>query len=183
VAGAVNITGGAAVGTNQAGSTLTISAPTGTGTGTNSQVIIEADASGGTTGAAAHTSIPRLVLNGTAALTSGSAATLVTLTLASNSWAGGTIDYTIEVNDSTPHIQTLTGIVAYAATNVGGTKAGTTSVLGTEAKQLSSGTLTTTWAVTSGGLVQLTATTSLTPVIMRVTFNVNSMSQQAITVA
>jgi hypothetical protein len=179
----LNITGGAAVGTNQNGTNIIITAPTSTGTGTPSQIQLLADASGGTTGTAAATSVPRLVLNGTAALTSASAVTIVTPTIASGSMVGGVIHYTVEATDGTDY-QCTSGIMAYAITNKAGTISGTATIIGTEVSNHTVGTLVDTFAVTAAGLIQITSTSvGITPSRYRVTFSVISNSQQAIVVA
>lgn len=184
VGGTIGIGAGSGVGTNQnAAGTFTLYSAQSTGTGTLGNFRFYADAAGGTSGTTPNSQVLRLALNGSnQALVSGSAATIVTPTIPSGSMAGGQIVYTIECTNGTDY-QCVSGIVAYSITNKSATISGSTSVLGTEATHTTSGTLTDTWAVTAAGLVQVTATTSLTATKFRITFTVFSNSQQNITFA
>lgn len=118
----------------------------------------------------------RLILNPTAkALTSGSAVSLFNVARASGSWAGGSIRYTIEVTDGTDY-QSLAGFVTYAFVDKAGTGTFTITELSTtQAKAVSSGTLTVAWTFVTGtgvGTVKVAPTTSLTATTLQVFYTV-----------
>lgn len=181
IGGGVFITGGTGSGTNTNSQDMLITNTVGTGTGVTGHIQLRCDAQGGTSGSTAHTSVPRLVLNGFTSLTSGIGANLMTVTLPTNGTAAGTLFYAIDCTNGTEY-QSVSGVVAYAFTSKAGTIAGSTSVIGTEAKNLTSGTLNTAWAGNAGGGVQVTATSSISPTLLRITYNVFSGSQQNISV-
>lgn len=104
-------------------------------------------------------------------LTSTTPAILFTIWAKTNSFVGGTIEYTIFCQDAALESQALSGIVTYAAVNTNGvwTTPVLTEVAGNQAKCVTSGTLTTSWsgaAASTGGTtnvsMSVTATTSLT---------------------
>lgn len=178
ISGNLLIGGGNGRGTNKNAGTVKFQSSQGTGTGHLGTIEFD----GGSlqpSGSNNHIYVPRMIMNGcVTTLVSGAASTIATLTLASNTTAGGLIFYSVEDNDGTT-FENSTGVVAYSAVNTAGTITGTTSILGVEAI---SGTLTNSWSVTSGGLVQLTSTSLLTPTTFRVTYTIMSNSQQSISI-
>ncbi|MES2875442.1 MAG: hypothetical protein V4708_17090 [Bacteroidota bacterium] len=184
VSGNINITGGNSADNDKAASNITITNGRGTGTGTVGKITFLADASGTASGSTQHTSVNRFILNGSVALTSGAAATVATIALATNSSSGGMVTYVVECNDGTL-FQSASGSVQFSAINLATVKSGNTSVIGTEAQTLSPGTtLTNTWAVTSGGLLQITSTNvGITPSFYQITYEISCLSaQQNITI-
>lgn len=116
------------------------------------------------------------------ALTDGSATNILNVTLASNTAAGGMLTYTIEVFDGTD-LQVETGQVVWSGIN----KAGAFTVTATEVnsqQNTSSGTLTTTWAISSANpaVISVNADTSLTASAgyPRITFNVDNNARQTV---
>lgn len=168
-------------GTDKSGTTTNIYCAVGTGTGAVGKVKIFGDSVGSASGSAYHTDVSRLLINGSVALTTTVAATIATLTLASNSSSGGCITYLVECTDGTD-FQSASGIVSFSAINKAGTKSGSTAPQD-ESQTRSTGTLTNVFSVTSGGLVQITSTTSLTPTFYRITYEISCLSaKQTITV-
>lgn len=180
--GGLTIGNGNASGTNQSGNGgFTINSGRGTGSGHVGQIFIVGDAIG-TTGSTLHSQANRLIINGSVALTSTVASTIATMTLASGSSSGGTVTYLIECTDGTNY-QAESGVVSFSAINKAGTKSGNASVIGAEALTVSAGTLTSIFSVTSGGLLQVTSTTSLTSTIFQITYEISCLSaKQTITI-
>ncbi len=173
VGGAVTIVARASSGTDQAAAALTVTGGTGTGAGHVGQLFFEADTKAIASSSTSHTTVNRLILNGSVALTSASAKTIATLTLASGSTSGGVINYLIECNDGT-HYQVAAGVCPFSATNISGTKSGNTSP-STESQTISSGTLSNIFSISSGGLLQVTSTTSLTATSYQITYEISCL--------
>ena len=177
--------GGATSGaTNRAGGALLLEPGLGTGTGTPAQIRVLAPAQGTAAGVGNQTLVNRVIVNGTAALTSAVATTVATATAAAGQMAGGHVLYTVEATDGTDQL-VASGEVAFSLVNKAGVYTGVTSVLGTEAQAKSDGTdtLTNVWAFAAGGgLLQITPTlVGMTATTFRITYTVVSNSQQAIT--
>lgn len=183
ISGGQAANGGGGSATNVNASTITITNSKGLGTGQVGKIFLQADASGTASGSTLHTSVNRLIINGSVTgLTSGSASTIATATLSSGSMSGGYIAYSVESTDGTNY-QCTSGTVAFAITNKAGTISGTATVVGSEVSNSTSGTLTDTFSVTSGGLIQITpVVTVITPTTLRITYTLFSHSQQSITV-
>ena len=170
--------------TDTAGGSLTIHPGTGTGTGGSGDMIVQA-AEAGSTGSTANTQQDRVRIVAKAkSVTNNSATSILAFTLASGSNAGGNIDYCVESTNGTD-FQTVCGIVAVACTNKAGTFANNASILGTEARITSTGTMTTAFdfAATSCTL-RLTANSSLTSITAgypRIRYTVMNNGTQAIT--
>lgn len=146
--------------TNGAGTDFIYGAGGGTGTGRGGAIKLRTApsvASGTTQG----TLTDRYLVQAKGlALTSGTPATLSTLSLASGSNGGGVIHATILCTDGTD-FQAFTQTVEFAMVNKAGTF--TTNISAdTGSKAVSAGTLTTSWTVTAAGAIQVSATTSLT---------------------
>lgn len=132
-----------------------------------------------------NAAIDRLVLGATKVLTNNSATTVVNVTAASNTVAAGVIDYTVEVFDGT-ELQVEVGSVSYMITNKGGAFSGnTTSKFGNQ-QNLTSGTLTVTWAISGAnpGALSVNANSSLTPSTgyPRVTYALKNTGNQGVSV-
>lgn len=180
---ALTINGTGGVGTDIVASAVTIASGKGTGASTPTQVLIKAPAQGTGAGTTAQTLVNRVVVNGTKALTSAVAATVVTVTAAAGQMAGGHLIYTVEATDGTDHIA-ASGQVAFALVNKATTFTGVTSIIGTEAQAKSDGTdtIANTWAFAAGGgSLQITSTVvGLTATTFRITYTIVSNSQQAV---
>lgn len=118
----------------------------------------------------------RAIFNGTAkTIVDGSATSLFDITCPAGAMIGGVFVFTIEASDGTDH-QALSGIVSYAAVNKVGTHTCTITQLSTtEAKAVSTGTLTLTWTHVTGAnktTVKLQPTGSLTETTYRITYTV-----------
>lgn len=177
--------GGATSGaTSKVGGNLILQPGIGTSAGVPSVVTVQAPAqgTGGTT--TDQTLVNRIIINGTKALTSGVAVTIATCTIASGSMSGGHIVYTIEATDGVDYIA-CSGQVAFAAVNKATVFTTTTSILGTEAIAKSNvvDTIANTWAfAAASGNLQVTSTLgTLVATTFRITYEIISNSQQAIT--
>ncbi len=184
--GNITINFGTASGTDINGPTLSIGGAVSnglsTGAGHVSQIFLKADTCAIASSSTTRATVNRLILNGSVALTSASASTIATMTLASGSSSGGTINYLIECTDGTDY-QSVSGVVAFSGINKAATKSGACSVQGAEAITASTGTLTDIWTVTSAGLVQVTPTTSLTATFFQITYTIFChSSKQTITI-
>lgn len=182
--GAINIVGGSAPNggttTNVNSSNTTITNPKGSGAGQVGKINFLADASGTASGNVLHTSVNRLVLNGSVVgMTSAAASAIATVTTASNSMAGGSITYTAESSDGTD-FQAVSGRVDFSVVNKAGVLT-TNIATALEATAVSAGTFTLAFSFSSGNL-QVTPVTSLTATTLRITYMLVSNSQQAITV-
>lgn len=177
-----NVVGGT---TNTAGVTWTHQASLGTSQGAPGRHSFTAGAMIAASGTTQQTAVSRLELGATKVLTNNSATTLVNVTNASNTAAAGVIDYQVEVFDGTD-VQTEVGSVSYMITNKGGAFSGNTVTKFGNAQNATSGTLTVTWAISAAnpGVLSVNANSSLTPSTgyPRITYNVRSLSQQAIAV-
>ncbi len=117
------------------------------------------------------------VLDGTwysKTITDSAATSLVDIGFANSTIAGGNLHYLVEASDGTD-FQAISGMVTYAAVDKAGTKTLTiTDLSTTNAKAVSSGTLTLAWTFVTGtlkGTIKLQPTGSLTETTpYRVTF-------------
>lgn len=170
---------------NTAGATWTHQASLGTSQGAPGRHSFTNGAMIAASGTTQQTAVSRLELGATKVLTNNSATTLVNVTNASNTAAAGVIDYQVEVFDGTD-VQTEVGSVSYMVTNKGGAFSGNTVTKFGNAQNATSGTLTVTWAISAAnpGVLSVNANSSLTPSTgyPRITYNVRSLSQQAISV-
>lgn len=127
---------------------------------------------------------PRLLVCPSRALTDGAAATILTMTLGSNTGAGCVVHVTIVATDGAAW-QTLTFSIYFAATNNGGSMSATAGIAGTAAEDSPTGTLTATVATTTGAgtaSLQINANSSLTDPGITCWFTVDSNSEQAISI-
>lgn len=177
--------GGATSGaTDKAAGDLVLGVGLSTGTGA-SKVRIQTNTTATATGTSDNSAVDRIIVTSPKALTNNSAISLLSLTLASGSLIGGVISYTIEVTNGTDY-QVETGQVVVSGYN----KAGAFGVTVTEVnsqQNLSTGTLATTWAISSANpaVISVNANSSLTPSTgyPRITFIYENFGQQAVAVS
>jgi hypothetical protein len=177
--------GGATSGaTNKAAGNLVLGTGLSTGSG-GGQILLRAP----TNNAASTTDnslVNRVIVNGQVALTSGVAATLITIPLATLQMAGGIIVYTIDASDGTDMISD-SGSVYFAAVNKAGTYTTNSSILGTDATAKSdvTDTITNTFGFNNGTnqtQFQITSTiTGQTPTTFRITYQIITGAYQQIT--
>jgi hypothetical protein len=170
--------------TDKAGGDLILVSGVSTGTG-GSNIRLQTYTRALSTGTSDNTATDRIIVTSPKSITDGSATTLVSLTLAAGSTTGGCLRYTIEVTNGTD-FQVETGEVFISGYN----KAGVFGVTATEVnsqQNLSSGTLTTAWAISSANpaVVSVNADTSLTATTgyPRITYTYENYGQQAVTIA
>jgi hypothetical protein len=170
---------------NTAGATWTHIGSLGTSQGAPGRLHFQAGAMIAAAGSTRQTAVDRLVLGATKVLTNNSATTVTNVTAASNTAAGGVIDYTVEVFDGTD-VQIEVGSVSYMLTNKGGAFSGNTVTKFGNAQNTTAGTLTVTWAISAAnpGALSVNANSSLTPSTgyPRLSYNIRPLSQQAISV-
>jgi hypothetical protein len=174
-----------ASGTNIAGSSQTFGPGAGTGNSTPSIYVLAGPALGTASGTAQQTQVPRLVVNDTKQLTSGSAVTVGSFPLATLQMVGGWVNYFIEATDGTNQC-VLSGDIHFAGENSAGTfKTGPTAATGNNQSNFCTGaaTLTATWSLTGANpaLLQVTPTTSITPTSFDIVYELHSMGRTAVT--
>jgi len=112
------------------------------------------------------------------------ATSLFEIALAAGTMAGGQIEWTIIASNGTDH-QAFSGITTFAVVNKAGTYTKTfTNNTSNDAKAVSSGTLTATWAAVDGTnkvTVQVTPTGSLTETTYKIFYKIINNSPQVIT--
>lgn len=170
-------------GGNQAAGSFFVAAPISMGLGKPGYLRWRAGAQGTASGTTPHTQVDREIINGTLGLTDNTAATLAVFTLASNSGSGGLIDYLVEASDGTD-IQTESGQVIFSFVNKAGSYITGITAHDTQ-NTVSSGTLTTTWDITTGASlvnVRVNADTSLSPTVLRITYKLQNLGQQAVAI-
>ena len=183
----LTVQGGAATtgATDKAGGSLIIQTGLGTGSSTPARLDIQADAQGTAAGTTDHSRVTRIGINGTAALTSGVATTVVSIPLSTLQMAGGTLLISIEVSDGVDVIS-FSGGCHYSTVNKGGVFTSTTqSILAATAKSDAVDTYTIAFSFTGANpnILQVTPTlTGMVPTIHRATFTVISNAQQDITI-
>jgi hypothetical protein len=177
--------GGATSGaTDKASGDLILVPGLSTGTG-GANVKIQTMTRALSTGTSDNTATDRIIVTSPKSIADGSATTLVSLTIAAGSTIGGILQYTIEVTDGTDY-QVETGQVFVSGYNKGGVF-GVTATEANSQQNLSSGTLTTTWAISSANpaVVSINADTSLVASTgyPRITYTYKNLTQQAVTIA
>jgi hypothetical protein len=153
-----------ATGTNIAGATWTHQASLGTLQGAPGRISFKGGALISASGSTQQTAVSRLEIGATKVLTNNSATTITNATAASNTIAGGVLDYLVEVFDGT-ELQTEVGSVSYMVTNKGGAFSGNTATKFGNAQNATSGTLTVTFAISGANpaVLSVNANSSLTP--------------------
>jgi hypothetical protein len=112
----------------------------------------------------ANDSLVNSITGGRVDLTDNTATTVATVALAASARCGGTITYTIEVEDNLGDFQSLSGQVQFAAVNKAGTYTTSITEDAVQGSALSAGTLADTWTITTGTNlinIQLNANSSL----------------------
>ena len=184
VAQTLSVQGGS--GTNIAGVTWTHQASLGTGNAAPGRHSFTTGAISATSGTTQQTAVSRLELGATKVLTNNSATTLVNVTNASNTNAGGVLDYCIEVIDASNELQYECGMVTYGVTNKGGVWSGNTATKFGNHQNVTSGTLTVTFAVSGANpaLLSVNANSSLAPStgFPRITYSLRNNTQQAVAI-
>lgn len=176
--------GGATSGaTDKAAGDLVLSSGVSTGTGA-ANVRIQTMDRKTTSGTGDNSPVDRAIYMSPKSLTNNSATNILSLTLASGSTLGGVMDYTIEVTDGTNY-QVETGQLIVSAYNKAGSFSCTVTQKNAQ-QNLSSGTLTTTFAISSANpaVISVNANSSLTPSTgyPRVTFSYFNGAQQGVSV-
>ena len=178
--------GGATSGaTNKVGGALILKTGLGTGNAIPAQQKFLAPAQGTASGTANQNLVNRLTLNGTVALSSGVASTILTIPLATLQMGSGVLMYSVEAGDGTDVIA-ASGTVDFAAVNKGGVYTTNSNVLGTEAQALSdvTDTIVNTFGFSNGTNqtgFQITSTiVGMTATTHRITYMVISGAQQDI---
>lgn len=176
--------GATSAATDKAAGALVLKTGIGTGNALPGALTLTGDAMSETSGTTDHAQVRRLSINHKV-LTDNSAITIENAVLAAGTGIGVIIDYAIEVRDGTD-MQIETGSVYVSGVN----KAGAFTMTITEVNSqqaVSSGTLATTWAVSSANpaAVSVNANSSLTPSTgyPRISYSVQNLTQQALTAA
>lgn len=178
--------GCAANSTNTSGGTLVFRTGIGTGNAAVNTITFQACAQGTASGTTDQTLVNRMILNGTKTLSSGVAANIVNIPLATLQMAGGALDYTVEASDGTDMIA-VSGKVFFTAVNKGGVYSTNSSVVGTESLARSDGTdtLVNTFsfanATNATNFAMNSVITGMTATTHRVTYRLTSGSQQSLT--
>lgn len=100
---------------------------------------------------------------------------MVTPTVASGDAIALRVRYGTKATDSTGNVQSEYNTVSVTIVNHGGTY-GSSSSLGSPLQTLSAGTLVTSWSVSALGVLNLTATSSLTSPTVSVVYHVENFS-------
>jgi hypothetical protein len=155
-----------------------------TGTG-NTFVNIQRRTRAATTGTSDNTLSDALIIPSVINLTNNSAVNLFDVSLPVLSGCGGSINYSVEINDGTD-IQQHSGHCTYAAVNKGGvyTSQIQDQLSTSDAKAVSTGTLTDTWAIVNGTnkiTITVNFNSSLTPAVMKLRYTIINNSGQTIT--
>jgi hypothetical protein len=180
--GLVTVRGGGGGGTDQAGGDIIVGTGVGTGVGTLGKMYLQAAAGGTASGTANQVLIHRGTVGSIiTGLTSGSYATLVTLSLADNTFGAGKIVYVVECTDGTDY-QSVSGECFYTVFQSPGPTYAGQATDGANATYVTSGSLTVASSV-SNNTVGITATTNLTPTLFRITYMVMNNSQTDIAVS
>ncbi len=178
----VKVNAGGGSGSNNVGADLTLAGGRSTGNSVPGAVKVQTTYKG-STGSTAQTLVDRFIVAPPKDLTNA-ATSLFEVALPTLTQAGGTINWTIEATDGTD-MQSYTGITTYAAVNKAAAYTTTvTQNASNEAKAVSAGTLTATWAFSNGTnkvTMQVTPTTSLTATTYRISYSLDCGSPQAIT--
>ena len=170
---------------NTAGATKTYIASLGTSQGAPGRQHFQGGAMIAASGTTQQTAIDRLVIGPTKVLTNNSAIAITNATVASNTVAGGVLDFLIEVFDGTD-VQTEVGSVSYTVVNKGGVFSGNTVTKFGNSQTATSGTLSVTFAISAANpaVISVNANSSLTPSTgyPRITYLPRNLSQNAIAI-
>ena len=163
---------------------LTVSSGIATGAATPAVLYIDGSAFGTGSSSSAQTQLHRHVFEGSAALTTGAAKTIASITLTTLKNTGGHIWYHAEASDGTAQCST-DGDIAFAGENSAGVFVTNVSTIGDAATACTTGkTLTLSWAMTgaSPSLVQVTPTlTGITATSFRLVYEGAFFGSTAVT--
>ena len=173
----------AITGTNLAPAAFTIQGSLGTGNAISGVMNISGGAISATSGTTAQPAVIRRGTSWTKVLTNNSAIPVVNVTNASNTVAAGLVGYAVEVFNGTD-LQVEVGEVSVMVTNKGGVWSGNTATKHGNIQNMSSGTLSVTWAITGANpaVLSVNANSSLTPSTgyPRITYFYENLTQQAV---
>lgn len=171
--------------TNTAGATWILRGSLGTSQGAPGRVHICGGAMIAASGSTQQTAIDRLDVGCTKVLTNNSATALANLTAAAGAFAGGQIGYSVEVWNGTD-VQWETGVVSFGVSNKGGVFSGNTPTKFGNVQDVTSGTLSVTFALSGANpaVLSVNANSSLTPSTgyPRITYWFVNGSQQAVAI-
>lgn len=170
-------------GADKAGADLTIRSGDPTGAGAMAAIKLKT-AYPGATSSTEQTATDRMIIAQAKTLTD-TAVSLFEIALPAAAMTGGTFEYTIEASDGTDH-QSLSNVCTFAVVNKTGTYTkAVTCPAGSEAKSVSSGTLTATFAFADGTnkvTMQVTPVGSLTETTYRISYILKQNAPRVITI-
>lgn len=177
--------GATSAATDKSSGSLILATGLSTGNATPGVIRLQTNARSASSGTGDNAVVDSLRIGDSKVLTNNSATAVTNVTLASNTGAGGVMRYVIYVTDGTD-FQIETGFVLYSAVNKGG--AFTTTINEVSSQQaLSSGTLATTWTITSANpaVITVNANSSLTPSTgyPRIKYSIDNLTDQAVAAA
>lgn len=171
--------------TNAAGATWTMRGSLGTSQGVPGRIHLAAGAMIAASGTTQQTAVDRAIFNATKVLTNNSATTITNVTAAASGSAGGQLGYYIEVTDGTDY-QYEVGVVSFGVTNKGGVFSGNTCTKFGDHQNVTSGTLTVTFAISGANpaVLSVNANSSLSPSTgyPRIVYWMMSGSNQAVSI-
>lgn len=172
-----------ASGTNIVGGTLTVRSALPTGNATPPVMQIDGGALGGGSGSSLATQVHREIFGASKNLTNNTTTTVSNITDASNTSAAVIVHYAVEIFDGT-NVQYETGLVMCAINNKAGAFTQNTCTKTGNIQGVTSGTLTITWTITAANpaLLQINSNSSLTTTTNRVTYNLENLTQQAVSI-
>lgn len=178
---AINGTGGS--GSNIAGANLNLAGGKSTGTGRSGYVALQTSVTG-STGSSTNSLVDRQVIPGRKTVSSNNSALgLFEIALPTLTGTGGTVRVTVYATDGTD-VQSRVAVVRFSGVNKGGSYTVETAVVD-EAVSASAGTLTATYALTSGTnkvTFEITPNSSLTTTVYYIVFQVENNSEQSVTI-
>lgn len=169
-------------GSDQAGVSIAIAGGKATGLGGSGSVKLQTSVAG-TTGSTLQGLVDRYIVNGPRKPLTDAQTDLFEVALPTLKGCMGTIRYEIYATDGTD-VQIRRGVAQYSAVNKAGAYTSEIAVV-SEAASPSAGTLTATFAVTSGTnkiTISVTPTGSLTETLYYIVYTIENNSEQAITI-
>jgi len=171
--------------TNTAGATWTQRGSLGTSQGAPGRIHLQGGAMIAASGTTQQTAVDRIISGATKVLTNNSATTLVNVTNASDTNAGGVIDYCVDVTNGVDQ-QYECGMVTYGVSNKGGVWSGNTATKFGNHQNATSGTLTVTFAISGANpaLLSVNANSSLSPStgFPRIVYSLRNLTNQAVAI-
>jgi hypothetical protein len=154
----------AQTGTNVAGTAVTVRGPTGTGSALPGAINFQAGGLLSGSGTTQHPAYTRVGIGWSKKVTNNTVTTV--FSLPNSQGSGGvvsvTLVYAVNLNDSTD-FQVEEGMVSCHSTTKGGVVTNNTCVKFGNQQAVTAGTLTVTWSITTGNLVQININSSLSP--------------------